>query len=186
MKFTSTPLPGLLLVEPERFSDERGYFARTWCADEFAAAGIPSPMVQASVSFSRTAGTLRGLHFQRAPSREGKLVRCVAGAVHDVAVDLRGDSPTFRRSHAVQLTRENGLALYIPPGRAHGFLTLAADSEVQYLMTGHYRPELSDGVRWNDPAFGIEWPLPAPVVIAERDRRYPDFPADGFPGFQGY
>ena len=185
MKFITTPLTGLLLVEPERFSDDRGYFARTWCAEEFAAAGVGA-MVQASVSFSRTAGTLRGLHFQRPPSREGKLVRCVAGAIHDVAVDLRCDSPTFRRSYAVELTRENGLALYIPPGLAHGFLTLAADTEVQYLMTGHYRPELSDGVRWDDPAFGIKWPLPSPVVIADRDRRYPDFPTDGFQGFQGY
>lgn len=160
-------------MELERKSDERGFFARTWCRDEFARAGIAADMVQASVSHNRRRGTLRGLHFAWPPSREAKLVRCERGRVLDVIVDLRPDSPAFLRHVAVTLDEEQRNALYIPPGVAHGFQTLAEDCTVLYMMTAFYRPELADGVRFDDPAFSLAWPLPV-SCIAERDRRYPD------------
>ena len=174
MKFLPTAIPGARAIELEPRSDERGFFARTWCREEFARAGIPVDMVQASVSHNRLRGTLRGLHFTWPPSREGKLVRCERGRVHDVIVDLRPDSPAFLQHIAVTLDDERHNALYIPPGVAHGFQTLADDCTVQYMMTEAYRPELADGVRYDDPAFGVAWPLPPSCVIG-RDREYPDF-----------
>lgn len=174
MIFEPTPIPGAFVLRPERKEDERGFFARTWCRDEFADHGIEVDVAQASVSFNRRAGTLRGMHFARPPAREGKLVRCERGAVHDAIVDLRPQSHAYLRHHAVQLDADDGSALYIPPGCAHGFLTLADDSQVLYMMTQAYRPELADGVRYDDPRFGIHWPRPV-AVIAERDRHYPDF-----------
>ena len=176
MNFRPAPVAGAFVVEVERRDDERGYFARTWCRDEFAAAGIDLAAAQASVSHSRLAGTLRGLHYARAPAREAKLVRCERGAVFDVIVDLRAGSPTFLRHFCVVLDAETGDALYVPPGVAHGFQTLVAESQVLYLMSEAYRPELAAGVRFDDPAFGIAWPRPV-RVIAERDRCYPDFDA---------
>lgn len=174
MNFVATPLAGAYVVEVQRHVDERGFFARTWCREEFARHGIPVEMVQASVSYNLRAGTLRGMHFAWPPAHEGKLVRCARGAIHDVIIDLRPDSPTFTQHFAIQLDAEQRRALYVPPGFAHGFQTLADNTEVLYMMTDFYRAELAAGVRYDDPAFGIRWPRPV-AVIAERDCTYPDF-----------
>jgi dTDP-4-dehydrorhamnose 3,5-epimerase len=174
VNFVATPLAGAYVIELQRHADERGFFARTWCREEFARHGIAVDIVQASVSYNRRTGTLRGMHFAWPPAQEGKLVRCERGAIHDVIIDLRPDSPTFTQHFAVQLDAEQRRALYIPPGLAHGFQTLADDTEVLYMMTDFYRAELASGVRFDDPAFGIRWPRPV-AVIAERDRTYPDF-----------
>jgi dTDP-4-dehydrorhamnose 3,5-epimerase len=174
VKIREAGLPGLFLVELERRPDERGYFARTFCAREFAAAGLPAQFVQCSVSVNVRKGTVRGLHFQRATSSEGKLITCVRGRIFDVAVDIRPHSPTRRRWAGFELNEENKTLLYIPPGVAHGFQTLEDDCVVSYQMTDFYRPDLSDGVRWDDPAFAIRWPLPA-TVVSEKDRALPDF-----------
>lgn len=174
MIFEATPIPGAFVVRPEPHADERGYFARLWCRDEFAAHGIDVQMVQSSVSYNRTAGTLRGMHYSLPPSKEGKLVRCQRGAVHDVVIDLRPDSITFKQHFALHLDAHSHFALYIPPGLAHGFQTLVDDTEVIYMMTDFYRPELAAGVHHADPAFGICWPRPV-ACIAERDRLYLPF-----------
>jgi len=174
VKFVPTAIPGARTLELERHADVRGSFARTWCRDEFARQGIAVDMVQASVSHNHLRGTVRGLHFAWPPSSEAKLVRCERGQVMDVIVDLRPDSPAFLRHIAVTLDDEQGNALYIPPGVAHGFQTLADDCTVLYMMSDFYRPELADGVRYDDPAFGVAWPLPVSCIV-ERDRRYPDF-----------
>jgi dTDP-4-dehydrorhamnose 3,5-epimerase len=174
--FESTLIPGVNVVTPEFIEDDRGFFARIWCRREFAAHGMIVDMVQASTSHSRQAGTLRGLHFTWSPSVEAKLVRCEHGRIHDVVVDLRPDSPTFAKHFAVVLDDETRSAIYIPPGVAHGFQTLVPNCDVLYMMTDFYRPEFADGVRYNDVAFGIAWPL-AVTHIVERDRTYPDFDA---------
>lgn len=155
-------------------TDERGLFARTWSAGQFRANGLNPALVEMSVSHNPKAGTLRGLHYQTAPHEEAKLVRCTRGAIFDVAVDLRPSSPTFKRYAALQLTEENRTALYVPEGCAHGFLTLVGGSELLYLISHAYVPTHATGVRWNDPAFGIEWPA-VPSLMSERDRNYPDF-----------
>jgi dTDP-4-dehydrorhamnose 3,5-epimerase len=170
----TTPIPGAFVIRPEPRADERGFFARLWCRSEFAAHGIDVDMVQASVSYSRTRGTLRGMHYSLPPSKEGKLVRCQRGAVHDVVIDLRPDSGTFKQHFALDLDARSHLALYIPPGLAHGFQTLADDTEVIYMMTDSYRPELAAGVHHADPEFGICWPLPV-TCIADRDQAYARF-----------
>jgi len=170
----AAPIPGAFVIELERREDERGFFARLWCHEEFAAVGIDVQMVQASVSHNRLAGTLRGMHFARAPAREGKLVRCQRGRIFDVILDLRPDSPAYLGHFAIELDDRRGTGLYVPPGVAHGFQTLADDCDVLYLMTEAYRPELGDGVRHDDPAFGIRWPR-AVSLIAPRDRDYPDY-----------
>jgi dTDP-4-dehydrorhamnose 3,5-epimerase len=177
MIFRPTRLPGAFLVESERLGDERGFFARTWCAREFEEAGLSPRLVQCSVSFNRERGTLRGLHFQAVPHREAKLVRCTMGAIHDVIVDLRADSPAHLEHVAVRLTARNRLALYVPEGCAHGFQTLEEGTEVFYQMTEFYEPSAGRGVRWDDPAFGIEWPMP-PTVMSEKDRSYADLGGD--------
>jgi dTDP-4-dehydrorhamnose 3,5-epimerase len=174
MRFHDAPLQGLRVIEPEPHRDDRGLFARTWCREEFAAAGLPIEFVQSSVSVTAQRGTLRGLHFQRPPSHEGKLVRCTRGRIHDVLVDLRRGSPSYGRHHALELDDRSLRAVYVPPGVAHGFQTLCDDVEVLYQMTAPYAPALADGVRHDDPAFGIRWPLPV-SAIHERDRSYPDF-----------
>lgn len=174
MRFLPTAIPGACTVELERQADARGFFARTWCREEFGHEGIAVEMVQASVSHNRLRGTVRGLHFTWPPSREGKLVRCERGQVLDVILDLRPDSPAFLRHVAVTLDGEQSNAIYIPPGVAHGFQTLADNCTVLYMMTDYYRPQLADGVRFDDPAIGVSWPLPVSCII-ERDRRYPDF-----------
>jgi dTDP-4-dehydrorhamnose 3,5-epimerase len=174
VKITPLDLAGAFIVEAERLDDERGFFARTFCRDEFAAHGLNPAVVQCSVSFNHREGTLRGMHYQRKPHEEAKLVRCTLGAIRDVILDLRAGSPTFRQWAAVDLTAANRRSLYIPEGVAHGFLTLADASEVFYQISEAFHPECSAGVRWDDPAFGIEWPAPV-RVISERDRGYPDF-----------
>ena len=176
MKFYETDLSGAWLVEPERFDDERGFFARTWCHQEFADRGLNPALVQCNVSFNNRSGTLRGMHYQTAPWEEAKLVRCTAGSIHDVIIDLRLDSPTYLQSAGFELTQENRLALYVPEGFAHGFQTLRDKSEVFYQMSETYHGDCAAGVRWNDPAFAISWPLPV-SVISVRDNSYPDYVA---------
>ena len=177
MRFTETPLPGAWVLEPERFEDERGWFARTFDAEEFRARGLNPEVVQCNSSFNRRRHTVRGMHYQAEPHGESKLVRCVRGAIFDVAVDLRADSPQLRRWHGVELSAHNGLSFYIPAGMAHGFQTLTDDCEVLYQMGHHYVPDAVRGVRWDDPAFAIEWPTcpPGERTISTRDREYPDF-----------
>ncbi len=174
MVFTETALPGAFVVDVVRYQDERGFFARSWCEREFAARGLETRLVQCSVSRNTQRGTLRGMHYQAAPHEEVKLVRCTHGAIYDVIVDLRPQSPTFRRFFGVELSADNHRALYIPAGCAHGFLTLTDAAEVYYQMSAFYEPSAARGVRWNDPAFGIVWPEPV-RVISPRDRDYPDF-----------
>jgi dTDP-4-dehydrorhamnose 3,5-epimerase len=174
VKFVALGIPGAYVVELEPVADERGFFARAWCDAEFAAHGIEARLTQCSVSFNRREGTLRGMHYQRPPHEESKLVRCTRGAVRDVIVDLRRDSPACRRWEGVDLSADNRRAVFVPPGVAHGFLTLADDTEVFYQIAGEYEPGSAAGVRWNDPAFGIHWPA-AVRVISDRDRDYPDF-----------
>ncbi|OHB73247.1 MAG: dTDP-4-dehydrorhamnose 3,5-epimerase [Planctomycetes bacterium RBG_16_55_9] len=171
MLFTETRLKGVFIIEPERLEDERGFFARTWCRQEFQAHGLNPKLVQCSISFNRKSGTLRGMHYQAAPHAEAKLIRCTMGAIYDVALDLRPGSATFKQWTAVDLTAENRKMLYISEGIAHGFQTLADDTEVHYQISEHYSLEAARGVRWNDPAFGIRWPLPI-VMISKRDQTY--------------
>ena len=159
-------------VEPK--ADERGFFARTWCKEEFAKNSLKTDLVQCSISFNSRKGTLRGMHYQAAPHAEAKVVRCTRGGIYDVVIDLRPESDTFKRWIAVRLTADQRNMLYIPEGCAHGFLTLADESEVFYQMSEFYSPQSARGVRWNDPVFGIVWP-DAVQVISERDRTYPDF-----------
>ncbi len=177
MRFTPTAVAGVMLVEPEPMTDERGFFARTWCREEFAAQGLNPHLDQCSISFNARRGTLRGMHYQRDPHGEVKLVRCTAGAIFDVAVDLRPTSPTYMKWAGAELTAGNRKALYIPEGCAHGFVTLADGTEVFYQITPAFRPGFGAGVRWNDPVFGIAWPI-QPEVISDRDRDYPDYRAD--------
>lgn len=175
MIFRETDLLGAYVLELERRGDERGFFARAWSRDELAEHGLDSRVAQANVSWNERRGTLRGLHFQRPPHAEVKLVRCTRGAVHDVIVDLRADSPTYMRWLGVELSAENGRALYVPEGFAHGYQTLADGSETFYLVSEPYRAEAEGGVRWDDPAFRIEWPEAAERVISPKDRSWPDF-----------
>jgi dTDP-4-dehydrorhamnose 3,5-epimerase len=172
MIFHETSLKDAWLIEIERRGDARGYFARTFCRDEFSAHGLPLEFPQQNMSFSASAGTMRGMHFQRAPHAEGKLIRCVRGSVHDVIIDLRPASPTFMKHEAFVLTGETTRQLYCPPGFAHGFQTLTDDVEMTYLMSASYAPGAADGVRYDDPAFAIAWPL-AVTDISERDARWP-------------
>jgi dTDP-4-dehydrorhamnose 3,5-epimerase len=174
--FRVTPVPGAFIIAPEPREDRRGFFARTWCEDEFAAYGLNPRLVQCSVSLSVLRGTLRGMHYQVPPRAEAKLIRCTRGAIWDVALDLRGDSPTFRRHVGVELTADNHLALYIPEGVAHGFQTLDDNTEVLYQMSAAYAPDAARGVRFDDPAFGIRWPIPEPILL-DRDRNYPSVEA---------
>ena len=173
MIFRPLAIPGAFLIEPERVSDNRGFFARTWCRDEFSKHGIDVNLTQCNISFNHEAGTVRGMHYQKAPHGEVKLVRCTMGAIHDVIVDMRPDSPSFRKWCGVELTAENRLMLSIPEGVAHGFQTLCNQSEVFYQMSREFHPESSVGFRWNDPAIGIEWPNPV-KVISDRDRDWAD------------
>jgi len=176
MVFTDTPLAGAVIIEPEVFHDERGFLARVFCEREFMSRGLNPHAAQCNVSFNHRCGTLRGLHLQHAPHAEAKLVRCTAGGIFDVIVDLRAASPTFGTHFGITLTAHNRTMLYVPEGCAHGFQTLEDDTEVFYQMAAAHEPKAADGVRWNDPAFGIAWPL-AVTVISERDRHLPDFHA---------
>jgi dTDP-4-dehydrorhamnose 3,5-epimerase len=174
MILRETEIDGVRVVEPERHEDERGFFARTWDSDEFVAHGLSGRVVQASVSYNERKGTLRGLHYQVAPHQEAKLVRCTSGAIFDVAVDVRPGSATLGRWVGIELSAENHLALYVPEGCAHGFLTLTDHAEIAYQMSEFYAPDAARGVRFDDPAFGIAWPGSIDIVN-ERDRTYPDF-----------
>jgi dTDP-4-dehydrorhamnose 3,5-epimerase len=174
MIFRDTLLPGAFTLDVETIGDERGFFARLWSAEAFAARQLVTRFDHVSVSFNREGGTLRGMHYQAPPFAETKLVRCIRGAIFDVAVDLRPQSPTFRKWTGVELSADNRRAFYIPAGCAHGFLTLTADAEVLYMIDAAYSAPHGRGVRWNDPAIGIEWPS-APRVINARDAAYPDF-----------
>jgi dTDP-4-dehydrorhamnose 3,5-epimerase len=177
VKLIETPLPGAYVVELEPLRDERGWFARTFDVAAFASLGLDAAVVQCNTSFNERAGTLRGMHFQTEPHGEPKLVRCTRGAIYDVIVDLRPDSPAFRRWFGIELSAGGTASLFAPAGLAHGFQTLEDASEVHYQMGHEYVPEAASGVRWNDPAFGIDWPDPPPAgrVISERDASYPDF-----------
>jgi dTDP-4-dehydrorhamnose 3,5-epimerase len=172
--FTPTALPGAFIVEMERREDDRGYFARTWCRREFAQMGLNADLAQCNVSYSSRRGTLRGMHWQTAPHDEAKLVRCTRGVIWDAIIDLRVESPTYTRHFAVELTAESGRALYIPEGMAHGFVTLEDGCEVSYQMSQFYELAAARGVRWDDPAFAISWPLSDPI-LHPRDASYPDF-----------
>jgi dTDP-4-dehydrorhamnose 3,5-epimerase len=176
MRFVETAIHGVVVVELEEHVDERGSFARTWCRDEMADAGLASELAQCSLSRNRLAGTLRGLHFQRPPHEEAKLVRCTRGAIFDVAVDLRADSPTRGEWVGVRLDPETGRALYVPEGCAHGFQTFVDDTDVAYMISTPYAPESAAGVRWDDPVLAIEWPAVAGErTISERDRALPGY-----------
>jgi dTDP-4-dehydrorhamnose 3,5-epimerase len=172
--FRETTLKGAFLIEPEKLADPRGFFARSWCQKEFERQGLNPRLVQCNISFNEKRGTLRGMHYQVKPFEEAKLVRCTQGAIFDVIVDLRAGSPTRGKSWAEVLDSENRKMLYIPEGLAHGFLTLADQTEVFYQMSEFYAPECARGFRWNDPTFAIAWPAPV-EVISDRDRSYPDF-----------
>jgi len=169
-----TPITGAYVIGIDPIADDRGFFARTWCRRELEEIGLSAEISQCSISVNRTKGTLRGMHVQGTPHEETKVVRCAHGAIFDVVLDLRRDSPTFLQWHAVELTAANRLALYVPKGCAHGFQTLEDDSEVAYQISEFYHPECSRTVRWNDPAFGIRWPLPVSIMSAA-DQSCPDF-----------
>jgi dTDP-4-dehydrorhamnose 3,5-epimerase len=175
MIFSETKLSGVYVVDPKRFEDERGFFAPSFWAREFAARGLASAFVENNISYSLKRGTLRGMHYQAAPHGQAKLVRCTRGSVYDVAVDLRPDSPTYRQWVGVELTAENRRMIYIPGDCGHGFQTLEDDSEVFYMVSNPYDPASGRGFRWNDPAFGVEWPEAAEPILIERDRNYPDY-----------
>jgi dTDP-4-dehydrorhamnose 3,5-epimerase len=173
--FLETELPGAFLVELERREDDRGFFARGWCQREFEENGLTGRLVQCNISFNHKSGTLRGMHYQVAPMEEAKLVRCTRGAVFDVIVDLRADSPTFKKWVGVELTAENRRALYVPEGFAHGYQTLVDSTETLYQVSVFYSPEAERGVRWDDAAFGIDWPAVGKRIISEKDSSWPDF-----------
>jgi dTDP-4-dehydrorhamnose 3,5-epimerase len=174
--FERLKLSGACAVRLERFEDHRGFFARSWCQREFAEHGLTARLVQCNISFTRARGTIRGMHYQVPPREEAKLVRCTAGAIYDVIIDLRPDSPTFRQWIGIELTAANRVMLHVPEGFAHGFQTLEDDTEVFYQMSEYYEPELARGVRWDDPAFGMRWPIPDPI-LSDRDRSFPDYAA---------
>lgn len=174
MKFAETNLKGAFLITPDLIQDERGFFARTFCHQEFKEQRLNPNLVQCNISFNKTPGTLRGMHYQVAPHAEVKLVRCTAGAMHDVIIDLRPGSPTYKQWFGVELTAKNHQMLYVPEGFAHGYQTLIPDTEVFYQVSAFYHPASERGVRWNDPAFGIEWALPA-HGISKKDASLPDW-----------
>jgi dTDP-4-dehydrorhamnose 3,5-epimerase len=174
MLFTETKLKGAYLIDIEKKVDDRGFFARAWCQKEFQERGLPPQFVQSNISWNKRKGTLRGMHRQVAPYEECKLIRCTRGAIYDVILDLRRDSPTFGKWLGFELTGENRRSLFVPVGFAVGFQTLEDESEVLYLMSEFYRPGAEQGVRYNDPAFGFEWPIEV-TVIAEKDKSWPDY-----------
>jgi dTDP-4-dehydrorhamnose 3,5-epimerase len=175
MIFRETKLAGVFIVEPDRFEDERGFFARTWSRREFSARGLESEVVECNSSFNIRQGTVRGMHYQVPPHSQAKIVSCPRGSIYDAIVDLRPASPTFKEWVAVELTQDNRTMLYVPTECAHGFQTLTDNAEVAYQMFAAYAPEHARGVRWNDPAFNISWPDPKKVFMNQRDRDYPDF-----------
>lgn len=175
MIFIEADLKDAYVIDLERIEDARGFFARAWCAKEFSEHGLEPRIAQCNTSFNKRKGTLRGMHLQRPPHEEVKMVRCIRGALYDVILDLREDSPTYKRWIGVELTEDNRRMLYVPRGFAHGFQTLTDDTEAFYMVTEFYTPGAEIGVRWNDPAFGIEWPLGEPAEISEKDASWPDY-----------
>jgi dTDP-4-dehydrorhamnose 3,5-epimerase len=171
MVFTETKLKGAFLINLKRFEDERGFFARTFCQKEFKEHGLNTQIVQANISYNKKRGTFRGMHMQLAPNEESKLIKCTSGAIYDVIIDMRISSDTYKQWIGVELTAENHQLLYVPEGFAHGFITLKNDTEVTYQMNQFYAPESEKGFRWNDPGFGIVWPI-QPLVIAEKDKKF--------------
>lgn len=176
MKFTPTPVNGVFVIELEKREDSRGYFARAWCEKEFAANGLPK-FVQTNMSMCREKGTIRGLHYQAAPHGEAKYMRCIRGAIYDVAVDVRPESPTYMKWFGIELTAENRKALVVPEGLAHAYQALTEDCEVIYSASAFYAPGFERGIRWNDPAFNITWPI-QDAIVSEKDAKWPDFKAE--------
>jgi dTDP-4-dehydrorhamnose 3,5-epimerase len=174
MKFIKTPLDGAYLIELEPIADERGFFARSWCREEFLSHGLNPNLAQCSISFNKKKGILRGMHYQEEPYQEAKLVRCCSGAIYDVILDLRPTSPSHRKWFSAELTATNRTMIYLPKGFAHGFQTLADNCELFYQISESYKPECTRGVRWNDPTFAIEWPS-ADRIMSDRDRSFPDY-----------
>lgn len=175
MIFEETPLSGAYIVRLQPVGDDRGFFARTFCEREFAERGLATRMVQSNTAFTRSSGTLRGLHYQTPPHGEAKLVRCIRGAVFDVMADVRPGSPTFRSWFGLELTADGRTMIYVPEGMAHGYLSLTDDSEIFYQVSAFYAPGAERGIRWNDPAFGIEWPDAGRLALSDKDRNWPDF-----------
>jgi dTDP-4-dehydrorhamnose 3,5-epimerase len=175
MIFTKTGLVDVYLIDLEKREDERGFFARAWCQNEFEEHGLDSKIVQANIAFTKKKGTLRGMHYQVAPYEETKLVRCIRGAIYDLVIDLRPKSPTYKQSFGVELTPENHKMLCVPKGFAHGYLTLEDNTEVLYQVSQFYAPGAEQGIRWNDPEFKLKWPLSENLLISEKDRNWPDF-----------
>jgi dTDP-4-dehydrorhamnose 3,5-epimerase len=176
MIFTETRLKNAFLIDPERFEDERGFFARSWCELEFRNNGIEIKFVQCNISFNKKMGTLRGIHYQASPYEEARLIRCTMGAIYDVIVDLRPNSLTYKKWISTELTSDNRRMIYVPKGFAHGFLTLTDNSEIFYMMSEYYAPGFNRGIKWNDPVLGITWPTDV-RVISSQDKSYPDFGA---------
>lgn len=174
MKFTPIPLRGAYLIDLEKKEDERGFFARLFCQEEFASHGLETKIIQINNSLSKEKGTLRGLHYQLPPQEETKLVRCLSGSLYDMILDIRKDSPTFGKSFGTTLSKENRQMMYVPRGFAHGFLTLEPNTEILYFVSAPYSQQLERGIRWNDPFFALSWPE-QPQVISERDNSHPDF-----------
>lgn len=174
MRFIETKLGGAFVIEPEIIEDDRGFFARSFCRNEFEAHGLCSSIVQCSISFNKREGTLRGMHYQEPPKAEEKLVRCTMGAIYDVIIDLRPESATYLEWFSLEISSSNRLMLYVPKGFAHGFQTLEDNTEVLYQISEYYDPERKGGVRWNDPAFNVDWPM-TPTVMSREDTEYADF-----------
>jgi len=174
MKFAETPLTGAFQIDFQPVTDNRGFFARAFCQKEFEEQGLNPRVVQCNQSFNHLAGTLRGMHYQVEPAREVKIVRCINGAIFDAIIDLRPGSPTYRRWFGLELSAQNRRALYVPEGFAHGYLTLTDNSEVHYMVSEFYSPGCERGIRWNDPTFGIKWPI-MPTIISDKDAAHPDF-----------
>jgi len=182
VKFLNTQLRDARLIKPDALSDERGDFLRAFCAREFHKAGISLSVVQANLAGSRHRGTLRGLHYQAAPHEEGKLMRCIKGAIYDVVLDIRPDSESFGQWYGTELSASNACMLYVPPGCAHGYLTLEDDTHVYYMVSEYYEPEAERGIRWNDPQFSIDWPQKEGLILSDKDQSWPDYIAELKPG----
>ena len=175
MEFQETAVAGAFRIEPSVFSDDRGFFLRGWCRDEMSQAGIDVTFVQSNLAGSRYKGTLRGLHYQVAPDEEAKLIRCVRGSIFDVVVDIRSGSETYGQWHGEILNADNRNMLFVPPGCAHGYLTLEDNSDVYYLVSAPYSPKSERGIRWDDPAFNIDWPIREELILSDKDQAWPEF-----------
>ena len=174
MKYNSTDIDGLYYVDIDRLKDERGFFGRAFCRQEFEEIGLDSEVCQANISYNESAGTLRGMHYQKSPYQESKFIRCIRGSIYDVVIDLRKNSPTYCHSFGIELNDENRTALFVPEDFAHGFVTLTDDTEVIYMVSQSYVPNAEEGIRWDDPFFAIDWPI-NPSLVSSKDAQWPDF-----------